>query len=303
MAATTTATTGQIHDLGYKRYVGSRSAVGTRWTVIMRHQIATGWKGWWRYKAWLITAILVTATIALLMYQLSDQRFSRIGGVGGVITRFVDGLLPDSVAWYRKIAFFVGLTIGASVVAGDVQSGALTFYFARSVRPRDYVLGKLAGFGVLIALIMIAGPLVLAGVRLGLSSDLDQLIALLPVLYKVLAVGALATLVYTALPLGFSALIPNRRHAMALWGAYYIVVGAMSLSLGRLVAPALGAIDPADALYAVSLHLFDLHAGRRSADPPTSVALFSIAAHVAVAIGLLVWRVRKAQQTGVGGSS
>ena len=41
--------TGQIHDLGYKRYVGERRARDTRWTVIMRHQVSTGWKTWWRY--------------------------------------------------------------------------------------------------------------------------------------------------------------------------------------------------------------------------------------------------------------
>ena len=52
---------GQIHDLGYKRYVGSRRAVSTRWTVIMRHQIATAWAGWWRYKLWLVAAFLVTS--------------------------------------------------------------------------------------------------------------------------------------------------------------------------------------------------------------------------------------------------
>ena len=294
---------GQIHDLGYKRYVGSRSAVGTRWTVIMRHQISTAWRGWWRYKAWLVTAILVTATIALLLFQLSDKRFSRIGGVGGVITRFVDGLVPDSITWYRKIGFFVSLTIGASAIAGDLQSGAMTFYFARSVRPRDYVLGKLAGFGVLIGLIMLAGPFVLAGVRLGLSNDLDQLIALAPTLYKMLLVGALGTAVYTALPLGFSALVPNRRHAMALWAAYYLVVGGMAALMGYFISPALGAIDPAAALYAISLHLFDLHASGRNADPSTSAALLSIAAHVAAGIGLLVWRVRDAQATGEAGSS
>ena len=35
---------GQIHDLGYKRYVGTRRSQGTRWRVIMREQISNGWK-------------------------------------------------------------------------------------------------------------------------------------------------------------------------------------------------------------------------------------------------------------------
>jgi hypothetical protein len=249
---------GQIHDLGYKRYVGSRRAVSTRWTVIMRHQIATAWTGWWRYKVWLVAAFLITAVSSVLLYTLGDRLFRRIGGFGGVLTRFVDGILPDSTIWYCKAGFLVSLAISATVVAGDLQSGAFTFYFARSMRPRDYVLGKL---------------------------------------------GALGTLIYTAIPLGFSALIANRRHAMAVWAAYYLLVGWLALGLSLLTTPALAALDLASALHAVSLHLFGLQAVGRGSDPPTSAALIAILGHAAIAIGLVIWRVRLAQRTGVGGAS
>jgi hypothetical protein len=294
---------GRIHDLGYKRYVGSRRPVSTRWTVIMRHQIATAWAGWWRFKVWLIAAVLVTTVSSVLLYTLGDRLFGRIGGFGGVLTRFVDGILPDSTIWYCKAGFIVSLAISATVVAGDLQSGAFTFYFARSMRPRDYVLGKLAGLGAILALIMAAGPLVLATVRVGLSNSLDQAIEMLPAVYKALAVGALGTLIYSAIPIGFSALIANRRHAMAVWAAYYLLVGWLALLLGLFTTPALAALDLATALHAVSLHLFGLHAMGRASDPPTSAALISILGHAAIAIGLVVWRVRRAQQTGVGGAS
>jgi hypothetical protein len=269
----------------------------------MRHQIATAWTGWWRFKAWLIAAVLVTAVSSVLLYTLGDRLFRSIGGMAGALTRFVDGILPNSTVWYCKAGFIVSLAISATVVAGDLQSGAFTFYFARSMRPRDYVLGKLAGLGVIMALIMAAGPLVLAAVRVGLSDDLDQAIAMLPTLYKALAVGALGTLLYTAIPLGFSALIANRRHAMAVWAAYYLLVGWLALGLSLLTTPALAALDLASALHAVSLHLFGLQAVGRGADPPTSAALISLLGHAAIAIGLVVWRVRAAQRTGVGGAS
>jgi hypothetical protein len=293
---------GQIHDLGYKRYVGSRRAVGTRWKVIMRHQIATAWAGWWRFKLWLVAAFLVTAVSSVLLYTLGDRLFRGIAGFGGALTRFVDGILPNSTIWYGRAAFVVSLAISATVVAGDLQSGAFTFYFSRSMRPRDYVLGKLAGLAVIMALIMAAGPFVLAVVRVGLSDNLDQAIAMLPTLYKALVVGVLGTLIYTAVPLGFSALLDKRRHAMAVWAAYYLLVGGLAQGLSLLTTPALAALDLAPALHAVSLHLFGLHATGRS-DPPTSAALISILGQAAIAIGLVVWRVRHAQRTGVGGAS
>jgi len=294
---------GQIHDLGYKRYVGSRRAVSTRWTVIMRHQIATAWKGWWRFKPWLIAGLIATAVSGGILYFLHGNLLRMIGGLSGQVIKFADGILPISMLWYAPIGFLASLTVSATVLAGDVQSGALTFYFARSVRPRDYVIGKLAGLGVLLSLIMLAGPLVLAGVRLGLSDDRHQLFELLPVAYKALAIGVLGTLIYAAVPLGFSALIANRRYAMALWAAYYLLLGSMAQGIGRLTSPTVAALDLASSLKSVSLSLFDVHRSGRDLSIPTSAALISILGHVAIAIGLVVWRVRNAQQTGVGGSS
>ena len=295
--------TGQIHDLGYKRYVGSKSAVGTRWTVIMRHQIATAWKGWWRFKVWLIAALMATAIAAGFLYLASGKLFRMMAGMGGQEIKFADGILPLSTAWYCPIGFIVSLTVGAMLVAGDVGSGAFTFYFARSVRPRDYVLGKLTGVGILVALIMLAGPFLLACLRLGLSDDLDQLITLLPIVYKALAVGVLGTLSYAAVPLAFSALFTNRWLALGLWAGYYVVFGSIAAQLGRLTHSSISALDLSSALQGVSFALFDLHlTGRRDA-ASLAPALASILGHAAIAIGLVFWRVRAAQQAGVGGSS
>jgi hypothetical protein len=298
-----TMSAGQIHDLGYKRYVGSRRSVGTRWTVIMRHQIASAWKTWWRFKAWLLATSMATAAAAGFLYLASGKLFRMIGGMSGQAINFADGILPISTLWYCKIGFIVSLTICAPLVAGDVQSGAFTFYFARSVRPRDYVLGKLAGLSALLALIMLAGPLALAGMRLGLSDGPGALLGNLAISYKALAVGVLGTLLYAAVPLGFSALIANRRYAMALWAAYYLVVGGMAQGLGFVTTPAVAALDLSAALHAISLYLFDLRMSGGSPKIPASAALISILGHVVAAIGLLFWRVRRAQQTGVGGSS
>jgi hypothetical protein len=297
-------TAGQIHDLGYKRYVGSRRAVDTRWTVIMRHQIASSWKTWWRYKIWLVAAMLATAVAGGFLYFASGKLVRMIGGMSGQQIGIADAILPLCTLWYGKVGFIVSLTISATVVAGDVQSGAFTFYFARSVRPRDYVIGKLVGLGLVMALIMLVGPLVLACLRLGLSDDLDQLVALAPILYKALVIGVLGTLIYTAVPLGFSAVVTNRRYAVALWAAYDVVIGNLAHRIGETVDPAVGTLDLPSALAAVSYRLFNVKMmGSHSVEIPIGVALGSILGHAGIAIGLMFWRVRRAQRTGVGGSS
>jgi ABC-2 type transport system permease protein len=294
--------TGTIHDLGYKRYAGARLSSATRWLVILRNQIATGWKTWWRFKASLGLAVLTTFIAGGVMFILRDKAIRDFGG--NFAATMADAALPKSIEWYTRAAFLVSLTIGSRVVAGDVQSGAFTFYFARSVRPRDYVLGKLGGMVGLLALIMIAGPLVLALSRLGLSDNAEQLVDSLHLVPKAIAIGLLGTLVFAAVPLAFSSMFANVRHAMALWAAYYLVFGLMVSLLGRASQSWIGALDLATALEAVAMKLFDLQLFRgRAGWVPWDAALASLAIHVVAAITILSVQVRRAYGSGVGGAS
>jgi hypothetical protein len=295
---------GQIHDLGYKRYVGTRRSLGTRWTVIMRHQIAGAWQTWWRFKLWLIAASLATAVSAGVLYFLSGKMFRLFIGDNGQAVHIADGILPFSTAVYCKVGFIVSLTISAAVIAADVQSGAFTFYFARSLRPRDYVIGKIIGLSIVLSLVMLGGPLVLAAVRLGLAEGQDDLIALLPTLAKAIALGVLGTLIYAVVPLGFSALVSTRTYALAIWAAYYMLIGSLAQGLGFITHPAVAALDLPTALGAIARDLFDVRMkGAAEFEIPANIALGSILVHVAAAIGVMLWRVRTAQQRGVGGAS
>ena len=295
---------GTIHDLGYKRYVGTRGSAGTRWLVVMRNQVAMSWKTWWRFKAALGLAVIATFVAGGVMFILKDRTVQGMGMIGGIATRMADAALPKSIEWFTRIAFLVSLTIGARVVAGDMQSGAFTFYFSRSLRPRDYVLGKLAGMVVVMSLIMLAGPLLLAIAHLGLSETTDELVAALPVLPKALAIGALGTLAFAAVPLGFSALIPNVRHAMALWAAYYLVFGLMMSMIGRFSTGWVGALDLATALESFTFDTFHLELFRgRSAHVPPVAAVVSLLGHAALALAVLGFKVRRAHSAGVGGAS
>jgi hypothetical protein len=294
---------GQIHDLGYKRYVGTRRSLGSRWTVIMRHQLATAWRGWWNFKIWLVSALMITAIGAGVMYLATNKTVQMLAGMGGRQVSFADGALALLMPWYGRIGTVVGVFLCSTVVASDVQSGAFTFYFARSMRPRDYLLGKLAALLTLMALVLLAGPVLLAILRLGLCQSTDEVIQTLPILGKAATVGALGTMIYAVVPLGFSAVIANRRYAMALWVAYYVVIGGMAAVAGIFVQPVLGALDLASALSAVTLDLFEFRIlDRHAVAIPIGAALGSIFAHCGVAIAIVLWRVRGSQHA-IGGSS
>jgi len=293
---------GIIHDLGYKRYVGGRRASSTRWRVIARQQISFAWKTWWRFKAALGLAV-ITMSIAGGMMMFASDRKSSLGRAQFFAQRLIDTTLPESIIWFCRAGFLASLTISATVIASDIQGGAFTFYFARSTRPWHYVLGKLVGLCALVALVVFAGPLVIACLRLGVSDTTDQLLEILPIIPKTLAVGMLATLAYAAVPLGFSALLPNRRHALALWAAYYLIFGAMAYALGHVASPSIAALDLPRAVQAVTFHLFDLEFRGNDPKIPLAAALASLSIHITISIGIVAYQVSRAQKSGVGGAS
>jgi len=293
---------GTIHDLGYKRYAGSRLAASTRWRVVMRNQITTSWKTWWRFKSSLALAVITTFIAGGVMFILNDKVIRDFAGAAA--STMADAALPKSIEWYTRAGFLVSLTIGARIVASDLRSGAFTFYFARSVRPRDYVLGKLGGMVVLMALISLAGPVILAFARLGLSQDTSQLLATLHLVPKAIAIGLLGTLVFATVPLAFSSLIANARYSMALWAAYYLVFGWMVSLLGRVSKSWIGVLDLATSLDAIALDLFDLRLFRgRAGHLDPTLALISVLVHVGVALAIVSFQVRRAHGSGVGGAS
>ena len=296
--------TGTIHDLGYKRYAGTRLAASTRWLVVMKNHVSHAWKTWWRFKSSLGLAVIVTVIAGGVMFLLQDRAVKGVVLPSGIAATLTDGALPRSIQWYSRVAFLVSLTIGARVVAGDMQSGAFTFYFARSVRPRDYVFGKVVGQLALVAMIYMAGPLMLAIARLGLADSTDNLIELLPVIPKALAIGALGTLAFACVPLGFSALVQNPRYAMAMWASYYLIVGGMAWVLSRVTDSGVAALDIAASLDRVAFWLFDLELvwGRAKRIDPY-VALASLLAHAGIAVMLVVWQVRRAHLRGIGGAA
>ncbi len=299
---------GTIHDLGYKRYAGTRRSTGTRWRVVMRQQIASAWKTWFRYKAWVGFAVITTCVAGMLMYLatyvpnlhvLSDVL---VGGHGKHI-ELADVPLPNAIAWYCRGAFLCTLTLGIGVIANDMRSGAFTFYFSRSLRPTDYVLGKLAGLGFVMATITMAGPVLLAIMRLTLATSTDELWHLLPLIPKALAVGALTTLTYAAVPLAFSALLSHRGYALAAWAAYYVIAGEIAAD-GFSSTPAISAFDLPTAIRGVAFWLFDVEPIRGTAElAPIGACVISLAIQIGAALAIAYYMVRRASDSGVGGAT
>jgi hypothetical protein len=293
--------TGTIHDLGYKRYVGTRRPQSTRWRVIARNQIAMAWKGFWKFKLPLFfaaantfvwTALLTTGALTQFIRELTRQSPEEM----------YIALSYSWFGWYCNAAFIASMTVGAGVIASDIKSGAFTFYFARPVRPIDYVLGKLAGMFALFALIFLAGPLILVGVRLGMYGSIGDVVSNLDAIAKILFIGTLGALAYAAIPLAFSALAPSRRYALALWVAYYWVIGTIVSAIGLRTSPIMASLDLPTAIRSLAFDLFDVTLIKGTVQVSWGYAVFGLSIQIAIALAIVFYRVREAEEAGVGGS-
>jgi ABC-2 type transport system permease protein len=291
-----------VHDLGYKRYGGSRLAASRRWRVIMRNQIAVAWKGWLRFKAPLAFTLMITVVAGAVMYVSSNRLFNMIASRGTGIT-FADGIVPFSMMMYTKVAFAFSLSIGASVVASDAQNGAFTFYFSRPVRPIDYVVGKFAGLFVCNLLLLTAGPVLLGIERLGLADKGADILPLLPVVGKALVAGLAGAALYAALPLGFSALANTRGSAIGMWSAYYLIGASILTNIGNKTDTPLGLFDPANLITQLTFELFDVQMRGRPAPLAWPILLAAVACFVFLSLAITYWRVNKSRSAGVGGAS
>ena len=291
----------RLHDLGYKPYKGRRRPQSTRWRVIVRSVLSMSWRGWWRLKIWVGGAVATSIVIAVLMYTLRDKLFQGAVAAGLPIT-LTDGLLPLSFEIYPWAAFVVTMTTVAGSVSKDLHADAFEFYFSRPVRPIDYVAGKLGGAVLVTGMILFAGPVLLSLVRVGLSKDLDELTQSISVIPKMALTGALASLAFAAVPLAISALTRRARNAVAAWAAFYLLVGPIILAIAAGTRfPELGALNLFWAVSGFAYGLFDIDFLAFRATPPLWACAGSLIFYSFVSVALVLWRVRNAQRSGLGG--
>jgi ABC-type transport system involved in multi-copper enzyme maturation permease subunit len=294
---------GTIYDLGYKRYVGTRRSQGTRWQVISRHVLSQSWKKWWRFKVWMVLAIITTIVVGAIMVTARSERLGDLRDAAPV-TRLVDEIVFGSIGFFTTFAFLFSLTVAVRVVASDLRTGAFTFYFSRPVRTVDYVLGKVIGLFVLMATLILAPMLVITFVRLGLSENTDELVKNLAYVPKSLLVGTVGALTYTCLPLGFSALLRKPNLNLAIWAGYYIILTSIILGIAVYTkTPDLAAIDPGFALTSLSYQLFDVH--KTGVEQPASLvaSLIGLLGSSAIGVAIAYLRVDTAGHEGIGGGS
>ena len=290
-----------IHDMGYQRYVGTRRPQRTRYQVIVRNLVSMSWKGWWRYKLALGSAVMIAVGVGVGMYFSRLEMF-RGSSMGGQIRTIADSLIPQSFYYLGFAALTLNLTVLAGAISRDLQAGAFEFYFSRPVRPVDYVLGKVAGAFVLLAPILLLAPFLLTVYRLAMTGDMDQITDSLPWLPKALLVGTLATLAHATVALAFGAMSKSPRYAVASYGAFVLIVGGIVYKVSMaLDLPWIAALNLFSAINGLASGVFEVTLLFGSESPSLVASSVSLMAYIAASTLFILFRVKRAQRAGMGG--
>jgi ABC-type Na+ efflux pump permease subunit len=207
-----------------------------------------------------------------------------------------------TLGFYEASAFFIGAVWGCAAVSDDLRLGAFQFYFARALRVRTYVAGKLLGLAALAGLPMLAGPLILGLLRLLYADGLDDAVQASPIVLRAAALGLIGTAAYVLPVAGLGALAGRRQLAQALYAVYWLLICPALWSMSwPLHLPALRLFSVPANLTCIGRELFGVAHDR--SDPPTWAA--ALALSVLCAAGLwLVWRsVDRAAHRGLGGGA
>jgi ABC-2 type transport system permease protein len=125
-----------IHDQGYRRYVGSRAALGKTWQVITWAGIRTVLAK----RSFIALMLLAWAPFVVRAVQVYvAATFQQASFLAPKAETFREYLLQQGV-----FVFFVTIYIGAGLIANDRRANALQVYLSKPLTRAEYVAGKFA---------------------------------------------------------------------------------------------------------------------------------------------------------------
>jgi ABC-type transport system involved in multi-copper enzyme maturation permease subunit len=125
-----------IHDQGYRRYLGTRDAIGRSWQVMTRAGVMSViskrvFLGLMLF-AWI--PFVVQAVRFYFSTTLAQATF--LAPTGDSFREFLDQQSP--------FVFFVTIYVGAGLIANDRRANALQLYLSKPMTSAEYIAGKLA---------------------------------------------------------------------------------------------------------------------------------------------------------------
>jgi ABC-2 type transport system permease protein len=287
--------TGNIYDLGYRRYegprLGRRHAIAALFSNSLRACFGVGRGG----RAKIVPIGLAALALLPAIVSLGITGFARRFG-GGELSLITYGTYYGLVA---QLLFLFVAAQAPELLGRDLRHGVLALYFSRVLGRIDYAVAKLAALVVALLLIQLLPQLLIFVGRTLASTDLvGAASADAGNLPPVIAQAALASVLLAALALAIASFATRRAYATAGIIAAFIIPPIVAAVVDRFSGDGLGSrlvlLSPPDVLDGSNAWFFGV--ARQSpigaAVPDVQFAIAGIVIAL-VAVAVLIRRYQK----------
>jgi ABC-type transport system involved in multi-copper enzyme maturation permease subunit len=125
-----------IHDQGYRRYLGSRAAIGKSWQVMTR--------------AGVMSVVAKRVFIGMMLFAWMPYVVQAVRIYVSATFTQAAFLAPKGETFREFLdqqgifVFFVTIFVGAGLIANDRRANALQLYLSKPMTSAEYIAGKLA---------------------------------------------------------------------------------------------------------------------------------------------------------------
>jgi ABC-2 type transport system permease protein len=125
-----------IHDQGYRRYLGTRAAIGRTWQVMTRVGVMSVISRRVFIAVMLLAYLNFVIQAVRIYVSETFQQAAFLAPKGETFREFLDQQGP--------FVFFVAIFVGAGLIANDRRANALQLYLSKPMTSFEYIAGKLA---------------------------------------------------------------------------------------------------------------------------------------------------------------
>jgi len=299
----------RVIEVGYRK-LPAKARVGHPARTIARWALALAWRDRATKISLGLCAMIVGAhalgiVIVVLLQGASEfAQNTPVAGINLDVDRIIGStqeVLSSFVSAQTYFTVIALAVIGAGLIAEDRRFGAFDLYFARALRRRDYILGKLLAACAVPTLTIVLPFLLLWLLAVGIAPAQLRL-SLLWLIVPGLVGAALATGVLTATLLGASALGERGRTIGVVYVFGWLLMSAVGESLANNGLRAAGYLSPARDVSTMMEVL--LGAGppsaaaaaldlRGSVNPSALLSALSLLAFAGLGLVALIGRIRR----------
>lgn len=271
-----------IHDQGYRRYLGSRAAVGRSWQVITRAGIRTVLSR----RLFLGLLLLAWAPFVVRAVQIYvAANFQQASFLAPKAETFFEFLGQQGV-----FVFFVTIYVGAGLIANDRRANALQVYLSKPLTRAEYVAGKLGILFLFLVSVTWLPAILLLVMQILFAGSFTFFVENIFLLPAITLFALLQVLVASASMLALSAMSKSSRFVGVMYAGLIFFTSALFQAIRGITGDSSFAwISPTDTLQQIGQLIFRL---QPSYDLSPVVAILALLTVVGGAAWILERQVR-----------